>query len=223
LNRYVANDPFPPVLYTRLTYVDQGSVGSPGDSTMHFGGENVYNLNSVYDPYVAGGVNNHNTTALGLTEIGNLYYRYKVHQVEIKVTFYHPHVNTITESNETTGLYAGIIVNNPSLLASTLAGNDFGRVSKLPSVWTKVVPAAGPGKCEFRQKFDLHTLFELTKLQYETDINNTTAGVGANPSTLCQMAVALADSNGGASACYTQYRVEITYLTQFYQRKALSI
>jgi len=223
LNRYLSDDPFPPVLYTRLTYVDQDTVLSPGNSTATFGTDIVYNLNSPWDPYNAGGVNNHNTSALGLTEVAALFYRYKVLQVEIEITFYHPHTTTFTESTEATGLFAGVIVNNPSSLSTALAGNDFGRISKYPSVWTSVIPAAGPGKTVFRQRFDLHTLFELTKQQYMTDINNTTAGVGASPSTLTQLRVSVADANAAAVSLYSDVRVQITYLTQFYQRKPLAL
>jgi len=210
-------------MYTDLTYVDQNVVVTPGTSTTQFGTDLVYNLNSPFSPYTGGGVNNHNTSALGLTETGNLYFRYKVHQVDVKVTFYHPHTNTFTESTEATGVFAGVIVNNPSSLSTTLAGNDFGRISKYASVWTRTVPAAGPASVSFTQRFDLHTLFELTKQQYKADINNTTAGVGSSPSTLCQLRVSAADANASATALFSDVRVELTYLVQFYQRKPLTI
>jgi hypothetical protein len=222
MSRYAMRDPFEPVCFKALTYVDQDLVSTPGNSTSQFGTDIVYNLNSVWDPYNAGGVNNHNTSALGLAELTPIYSRYKVMGVEIRITFYHPHVNTITESNETTGLYAGIIVNNPAV-TTTLGGKEFGRVSKLPNVWTKLIPPAGSNKVEFRQYFDMSTVFEMSRLQYDSDINNTTAGVGGNPGSLAQLNVALADSNGGAAAANAQVRVELTYVTQFYERKELTI
>lgn len=223
LTRIVANDPFPQMQFRKLTYVDENIIGTTNVASPMFGTENLYNLNSIWDPYVAGGVNSHNTTALGCVELAALYYRYKVHAVDIDVTFYNPRLNTFTASADINGLIAGLIVNNPSSLANTLAGNDAGRVSKLPFVWTKEVPATGQNKVHFKQYLRMSTLFEMTNAQYKDDINNTTAGTLANPSTLTQLGIALADGNSNSTFYYCNYRVQITYYTQFYQRKDLAI
>lgn len=206
------NDPFPAMCLKRMVYSTRGQFALTRDGATTFGSglDQVFNLNSPWDPSTAV-TGEGNVSAYGMTEMISLYNRYKVHGVLVEVQFFDP---------STDGLVCGLLFNNPSNLSATLAGKSIGAIEKRPMAWASSLANSGSQKLNFKQFFPMYKLFNLTKSQYKNDIENTTSATDNKPATLAQMHINIADATAAASGTvYMNYVIKLTYFTQFYQRK----
>lgn len=216
-----ANDPFPPKCFKRMTYCGTGQLviqnGILGTSNFaNVGGDVVWRLNSPYDPYI-GVAASLNTSAYGMTEMASLYNRYKVFGCLIEIQFYDPSALGDTRAD---GLVLGLILNNPSN-TDTVTGLSIAAVERRPQGWTSTLADSGKQSLNFRQYLPMHTAFNVTKLQYAVDLENTTAATNSDPGSVPTLHLSMADSNArsDSSVLYMNYTIKLTYFTQFYQRK----
>lgn len=216
-----ANDPFPPMCMKRMTYCGTGQLqvnnGAIGTALFaNVGGDFVWRLNSPHDPYI-GVTASLNTSAYGMTEMAFLYNRYKVHGVLAEIQFYDPSSSGTSKAD---GLVLGIILNNPSN-TDTVTGLTIGAVERRPQGWTSTLADSGKQSLNFRQYLPMHTAFGITKLQYKTDIENTTGATNSDPGSVPTLHLSMADSNGrsDSTTLYMNFTIKLTYFTQFYQRK----
>lgn len=219
MTRFLKNDPFKPKDFKRLTYSGVGSLGVTS-VTAAPSASLAFTLNDPYDPYLPLTPATLNTKALGMTELAAIYNRLKVHAVEVSVTFYDPQgpAGTITD-----GLVACCLVNNPSNLANTMVGTDYGKLAKLPMTWVKQISDYGSQRVTFKQYFMMYQLFGLTHQQFKNDIENTTQPTNGSPASKAELEIGIADSHGRNTACICQFKIEINYFVELYQRVELAL
>lgn len=176
-----------------------------------FGTENVFNLNSQFDP---------DSTGVGhqpyaRDTFATLYSRYKVKAVTIDVMFTNPSAQAIA---------CGVAFINPSNTGATgnLAGKSYDAVKERPLTIVKVLQDTGAQSVRIRKTFPLYKLLGVTKLQFDADIGIYDAAKGDDPQAtgLSFMRVAIADLNLGSAATCT-IAVKITMHTDWYERITL--
>lgn len=217
-----SEDPFPPMCLKRMTYSGTGQLhianGATGTANFaNVGGDFVWRLNSPYDPYIGISPSSLNTSAYGFAEMATLYNRYKVHGVLCEIQFFDPSSSGDARAD---GLVLGVILNNPSNV-DTVNGLSIGAVERRPQGWTSTLADSGKQSLNFRQYLPMHTAFNITKLQYKADIENTTAGTNGDPGSVPTLHLSMADSNARSDSTnlYMNFTIKLTYFTQFYQRK----
>lgn len=213
LAQFRANDPFPPICHKKMTYCESGQLRIVPSGSQLFSAvdEYVWKLNDVLDPYVGTLPAILNASTYGMNEMAQLYNRYKVTGCMIEITFFDPSAD---------GLVVGLIINNPSN-AVVLAGKYIGDVGKRPQGWVSSLANTGSQKLNFKQYFPMHTLCNLTKLQFKVDIDNLTSPTTGSPGSLPKLHLNMADSTARSSGSdlFMQFTIKLTYFTEFYQRK----
>jgi len=153
----------PPVSYMDFTY--NQAIGLT-ESAAGLGSNQVYRINSIYDPVFTGtGI-----TAAGYSAISNLYTKFLVHMVTLRIEF----VNT-----SATAVSVGWFVS----ASSSLPASTTWWASQPYSDTALLGPTAGGGnKKIWNVKIPLWKVAGLTRQQYvdEADYRH---GVGANPIT----------------------------------------
>jgi len=207
LANFSVASPFPPRKGYRLTYEQDGflTVGTSGLT----GSIQKFNLNSLFDPDNTG--SGHQPYGYDALQVA--YNRYKVSGCLVDLEFYDP--QTIDSVMCVYALF------NPANISNTIAGVSPATASEKHNAESCAVMGTGSQKKKIKFFISMAELFNLSKLQYKSDIDNTTADVGANPGSLGTLQLASADPNGGSSGGI-RYRMRLTYYCMLYQRKYMS-
>lgn len=202
--------PFKDHMYTMFNYTGLAQVSSTA-STDTVGSTLSWRLNSIYDPYLPGS-GNPNVAVNGFTQYLSStgpYLRYKVRAVKIRVMFNDP--------DRDSSVYGVCAFNNPSD-TSTISGLGANAIMARQNTMAKYVTATGSQKTVFNFYFPMHKLFQVTKLQYETDIGNTTGAYNGSPASAVYIELGCLDSKANASSSTVALKIDITYYVELYDR-----
>lgn len=204
---FTRSDPFPQRKNVRLTYTHNYQL-STANSSPNYGSQQMYNLNSVYDPDATGAGHQ----PYGFDQMATLYQRYKVNAVLID--FYY------TAPSEDAIVVAAQINNNTNYTAS-IAGLNPEVVRERTMAVSRVVNSTGSQTTRIRQYIPIYKALGWTKQQVQVDHGGLTAGVGGSPSSLCSVVTAAASLS--ASTTQTIHvRAQLTYYVTFFERHILS-
>lgn len=203
MNKF-SHDVFPLNFWTMFTYsnVHEITTGTAGAVSVGV----TYQLNSLYAPQSSGG---HSAWGLNklLTSTGP-YLRYKVYAAKVTVEF--------TDPSADAGLYCVVNLRNPSNTYS-VDTQIFAQVAEKGGVWTDYLQSGGEQRKVFTRYIPMYKAFEVTKKQFNMDLDNTTAGYGGSPGSLVKLEIGLGDTRASAGiTCHA--RVSVQYYVQCYQR-----
>lgn len=204
---YSGVSPFPLHKFVKLKYsgVHTLAVGAAGI----LGSIQEYNLNSVYDPDETGGGHQ----CYGFDTMATIYSRYKVTGCKVEITFNDPTIDAMAIAYQLT---------NPSTASETIASLSPYQVQERQMGGTFTINNTGSQERKKRFYVPMWKASGLTKLQFDADPDNYTAGVGGDPGSKIQFQVACADIRGGSSGS-VMYEIRLTYDVMFYQRKILPL
>lgn len=165
--------------------------------------EQIYLLNSVYDPYY--GISS-TADPEYLSQFRDIYWRYIVTKCDVQITWQHPSLNTLR----------GVMLVQPSSgTGTTLYGMDvlnsrrcFSLVS-FPDGANATVPTSFT--------VDLANVEGLTPSQYKGDLYDYSASVNANPRISPFLRICVMDPDG-ASGATVKYTIKLRFHVRFYQR-----
>lgn len=194
--------PFPAKKSFVLTYVDVAKSYDCGVAGIG-GTENVYRLNSLYDPDLTGAGHQ----PMYRDQLAALYATYRVTHVEVAVRMRAPALGT--------GEFLGQF--QPSTSTYTLTGQGFYSASELGNSFVMNSTTAPSEFTEFRSgKLSLAKLEGLTEQQYR-DRDAYSAAMGANPSSTPYLRLAQFDV-GGNNANAVVVEVALIYYGYAYDR-----
>lgn len=199
--------PFPPTRGYRLVYEQDGALNVGTSGTI--GSEQVFNLNSLYDPDKTG--TGHQPYGYDALQVA--YNRYKVHGCLVELEFYN--IQTLKAIDCIYALF------NPSNVSGTLTGSLPSAIGEEQQGEVVTIQEFGNTKRRVKMYVPMYKAFGMTKLQYSADIENTTAGVGGDPGSLATLHIGTADPNQGSSGL-CRYKLKLTYFCQMYQRKIMA-
>lgn len=200
--RYSTSDPFRPSMNCKLTYcqslhLNSGVLGI-------YGVEQIFRLNSLYDPDYSGVGHQ----PYGFDQVAALYRQYKVNACKIQLIWTNP--------SEDGMICAAAVQGSGGSFALTSNGIDV--LKEQPMTVTRELNNTGSQRAIVNQYFPLSVVEGVSKLQFNTNLEDYSAAVNANPVRTPYLRLAVASSNGtNGASCYV--RVMITYYCHFYQRK----
>lgn len=203
---YVKNDPFPPRRNYKLTYTQNYPFAADGVLTNVFGVENVFSLNSLFDPDI---------TAVGhqpygFDQLTLLYRKYKVYGVTITVRFSDPTAD---------GQVCGAMITAPGSV-TTLAAQTLTSAIEKPFVATKVINNTGSQSATIRQFIPMYKAIGVTKLEFDANTEDFT-GDTAGPSPVQQPKLRVAAANTAVAGIACNAQITLEYHAAFWDRKVL--
>lgn len=204
--KYNSVDPFPTGQFVKFTYT-QSNVLYSGTGGI-WGTEQVFRLNSIYDPDYTGSGHQ----PYGYDQMALLYKQYKVIGAMIEIDFMNP---------DQDGLLCGACIVMPQdSFSTTSAARD--TLNEKPMCYTVNLNDSGKQRYKIKQYFPMHTLLGVTKEQFRVHLGVPyTAIFGTNPQDSPRLAVNVASIANATNAACT-CRTTITYYTQVYERIALA-
>lgn len=199
-------DPFKPYYRARMHFTGTVTLGTNA-STIEFGPEEIYRLNSCFDPDYSGLVS---SQPYGFSTMADLYNKYKVSGVLINLVFTDPSAD---------GLTVAATVQPPGNLA-TLQGANPDAVREQPMSITRSVNNSGKQVITIKQYMPMHTLLGVTKSQFHNELDLYAGFTNGNPSQTPLLRVAVANLRGGSTQSIL-CRTSLTFYTQFYNRKEI--
>lgn len=199
--------PFPAVLYTKQAYSVSIKFVAPG-STGLFGSEHKFNLNSQYD---------FDQTLIGHQPYGrdtldSLYSRYKVTGLSWDLMIMDPSQD---------GVLIGIVWNTPSDQIS-LTGNIPERIREIPRTRIVNINNTGSQKMHVRGHQPMYKMCQVTKLQFDADIERFSAVSSSNPAAIPGMRIAASNIDDSYSQSTITVLFKFNLETMWYQRKILA-
>lgn len=177
---------FPREMKVRLNYFElQSFTGTAGIAN-----DRVYNLNSIYDPYVTG--TGHQPQ--GYDQWASFYGRYRVDACKAVVTF--------TGSTSGSGIIVTVLGNNDGA-----AINDPSVGAETPLAQTAHYAEGGPAVV-LRKTFDLALITGVTPTVYKSD-DRYQSNFGSSPSEIITLHVLTTDLN--TAAVPMSYTVHLVY------------
>ncbi len=200
-------DPFPLRYNAKLTYSQWGSYGNGVATT--YGTENVFRLNSLFDPDLTGVGHQ----PYGFDQLATLYREYKVMGVTVRIEANDP-------SND--GAIVGALI-TPQGDPTTLVGASINQMHEKPWFSGLDINDSGSQRRVLTQYFAMEDLIGCTKLQFDSDSALYSALTNQNPQTGAFLHVALAEYTGGIPA-FTVCRITVTltYHCMFWNRVVLA-
>lgn len=193
--------PFPTTYKCKLKYVESVVLYTGTAGIM--GTEQVFRLNSLYDPNFTG--TGHQP--YGYDQLNGIYKKYMVSGVHIRVTFSAPSL-----ANTACG---AMIQASQDTVALTGASPD--GICERPNAWCRVLNPTGEQVTTFEQYVQLSALEGLSDQQYLAEPDNYGSDVSNNPSLIPYLRVAagsFAASAGQAVVAIT----ELTFDCRFFER-----
>lgn len=201
------NSPFPSALFTKLTYNDELSLSSTAGGLA----ENLFRLNSLYDPDQtgSGAQPRYFDTLCGPNSGTAPYYNYRVHAAKVTVDF---------QSTSITPNSLGQIWINAYTVSPPQTPQD-ARESPRTKVATIVNLASGSGQSHKKLSFfvKMKDILGHTDLR---DVKTAGAAYNANPTDVANLQVAFMDSLGNSTNCTAS--VKIVYFCEFFALNAVS-
>lgn len=200
-------DPFPLHKFYKLRYTGlyQLTIGATGT----FGTMQSMRLNSLFDPDLTGSGHQ----PYGYDQIAAVYNRYKVYGAKVVS-------RTFAPSNQV--IAVGAIVTTPSDSSDTIASLDIQTVQEKNNCALWYLTNTGNQRVTKTQYFKMHQVMGITKAQFTTDLDNTTAAIGGNPGDACYISFAACSPNAGESSKTVFIEIDITYSVMLYDRKTLA-
>lgn len=202
---YVSNDPFPPRRNYKLTFSQTYlfPVGAGGV----FGQENIYRLNSLFDPDETGVGHQ----PYGFDQVATLYKRYKVNGCLVEVTWNDPNQD---------GIAVGMMMTPPSSV-TTLAGLGFDAANEKPFTTTRSINNSGSQKIYMKTYIPISKACGITKAQFSNDLDSYTALVGTNPALSPRIRLACCSPAAGVGG-NVQAQIKMTFYCSFWDRIVLA-
>ncbi len=202
----VRGDPFPQVMnvslrYGQLVTLTAGVAGV-------YGTEQVFRLNSLYDPDLTG--TGHQP--YGFDTLSSIYFHYKVTAVTVSMIFSDPSAD---------GVQIAANFQSPGT-TFTVTGESPNTAMEKPGMMIRNLNNTGSQKVTFTQRFPMHILCNVTKTQFEADLLNYESAVTTNPSLVPYLRIAIAALDG-ASVPTVRCQTDIIYHTQFRLRTVLAV
>lgn len=197
--------PFSKMLHTWLTYEQIGGI-SCGAAGL-FGSDQLFRLNSLFDPDQSGVGHQ----PYFYDQLTGIYSRYKVLRCRVNLWVQNP-------TDKTNGAYVGVCVQSSDDTNTPM-------VSKLPQTIAErpnsnLIYISGTGEQSNYSQFEvpLHHILGLTRREFLDDVEDTCAAVGANPSRVAILGLAMVDPGGaaGAGSQTVTYRVQLQFYVQMF-------
>ncbi len=161
-------------------------------------------LNSLYDPNATG--TGHQP--YGYDQWAALYGRYKVNACTVDLVF--------TTPGAANDLCCSAIVQGPGGGLS-LTGLSTDRLTELPMVANATLSSAGTRQARIRRRFVLHEIFGVTKQQFDSNVEDYAAAVGASPVRTAVLGFVVSSYSGATDeAC--SCRCLLTYEVEWFDR-----
>jgi hypothetical protein len=194
-------DPFPPLMNTKLRYAYNFQLDSATGFAQIFGTEQVFRLNSLFDPDLT----NTGHQPFGYDQLTPIYGRYRVRACEVEVEFF---------GSNTDDLVAALTVQSGQN-TTALGGSSLAAAHERQSVATRAVPINGDNRWKFRETFPIHQIEGLPKGVTDNSPDYQ-AVVTASPAAQCYLRLAVATQVNTTKAC--QCSVLLTYHATMYDR-----
>lgn len=208
---FTTHSPFKLVENKTLEYVSTGFLNAhAGDNTV-FGTGVRFSLNSIFQPNMTSA----DTQPIGYDQMALIYKRYKCKKAHVRLE-----INDPTDD----GTLVAYRVINPSNLASgisALVGQTFDYVEASPQSNIMELNNTGSQTKVISFSAPMHKLAGVTKLQFDADPDNYTAGIAGNPGNQCALEIAAGNLRTSTGPPSVAYKLTIKYDTQFYQRDQL--
>lgn len=198
----VKPDPFPTRLHTRCKYIFSGILYSDNLAPRHAGTEQVFRLNSIYDPNLTGG----GTTVVGYTTFASIYSSYIVKGAKVEVNFSNPELD---------GMVAFCSLNQTSALT---ANSDKANLCN-SLVYSSDVNNTGSQVRRFNFYVKPWSLLGLSKLEWKANKSDHSASITTNPAKDILFRVATSSPTTPGKAIHVTLR--IIYYVEFFNRKQL--
>lgn len=198
---------YPPIKFIKMSY-NLVSGLSTGTTQSTVGSVNSFNLNSISSPNTTGT----GYRPLGYDQISSIYKKYKVYGAKVKVMFNNP---------TSDGIYCAARVLSETD-SDSLASED---LSIVPTKkWTFVKPINNTGKqmVSYKRYWNIAKIQGLDKAQMKAENKDLVASIGGSPAITPTLEVGVANS-ANTSDITVNYRVEITYYVQLYDRVNLAV
>lgn len=178
------------------------SVYTAGIATT-FGAENVFRLNSMFDPDFSGV----GPQPQGWDQYKAIYVKYKVVAVTIEVTWTNP---------STSGLIVACQLSTPNDTI-TLTGTSAQTSDSRYNVEQRYLNDTGSQQTTIKRRFDMADLAGVTPEMFRGDDQNFSAVIGVNPQRVPFLRVGIADVSGAAGQTCTGV-VKLIYHTMIFSR-----
>lgn len=208
--------PFPTHKNIVLTYVMSTNLNSSSGLTV-YGTEKSFNLNSLYSPETSGGHQYYYFDQICAS--GQIYGRYKVNAVRVRVTF--TGVRGGDSADDQENCYGAILLNNIST-SDSIAGKSTYLANELPQVKLVQLSSSGDRPAVIDFYVPMHKLFGWNKSAYRNDMNNTTAAYNGNPASIPTMRLAIAALSAPTTVCTAYAKVEMIAYATLYARNIVS-
>jgi len=199
MKAFSASNPFPRTWICKLRYTDSQDL-TTGTSGV-FGASYSWGLNTLYDPYLGSGGHQ----PYGYDQFKALYNRYIVTGCLVEITLNNP-------SDD--GLVFGALVQSSTGVGSLVAQTP-AIITEQPYAWTCPINNTGSQVKKFKQYFPMHTVEGLDRIQYHCNLTGYASVIGANPTNVPDIEIAVASDKAEAGDTLTA-RITLTYFTKFY-------
>lgn len=205
--KYLKATPFPPRWRIKMVVSEQIALTASAVNT--FGAERIYRLNTVFQPSFTTGA----LRPYGYTQMAALYQSFRVHGVNIDVTFSNP-----TEV-EGTGMTVGALLQN-SQGTVTLAGQTYNSAAPSSASDLRQLNNTGTQIVRIQRKFTIPQVENITRQEWIANADYV-ANTGANPAATPFLRLAvLNDVTLVQTSCTVL--VNLTFDVEWYNRLELS-
>lgn len=194
-------DPFPRSLHTRLKYTDFKTL-TAGITADTSGTEQVYNLNSIWDPDFSGV----GLTVVGHTPLKDIYSRYIVMGCKVEIVFTDP-------------LSDGVICYASLNQSESTIGKGSAQIMGQMLTYSSVINNTGSQKKRFNFYVQPWSLVGLSKLEWLANKSTHSSLMSANPTQTCVLRV---NCSGKAGSETVACRIKLIYYTELFERKQLA-
>lgn len=201
----VKGDPFP-LRWSRTLQYGQAFTLTAGAAGV-FGTEQIFRLNSLYDPDLTG--TGHQP--YGFDTMATLYYKYKVTAVRVSIKVSDPSAD---------GIQFAAHFQNPDV-TYTVTGTLPDVQMEKPGTLIRDINNTGSQVINFSQRWLMHQLCNITPIEFASNTDEYSAAVSANPAKtpFVRMAICALD---GSSTPTVRVQVMIAYETEFFERIVLA-
>lgn len=200
---YVSSSPFPTYYKCKMYYSHVLTALTPQAVTGFLGTEQIFRLNSLYDPDYSGT----GQQPYGFDQMASLYRKYKVNGVKIDVTIYNPNED---------GVLVGALIQPPGGTA-TLTGKTMEDIAELPMCTYRVLHNTGTQRSHFSQYMPINKLAGISPLQFKANIEDFASLCTTSPAQFPYFRIAVGSIIGSTSAT-CQITVKLTFYSTFYER-----
>lgn len=199
---YISRSPFPPRVVRTMRFCNSLALNS-NTTQAACGTENVWRLNSCFDPDLTGGTHQ----PYGFDQMAALYAKYTVMSVRIRII--------VSNAVSTLPSAIGIIVQPPTstFVLTGVALSDVIEKSMGDVMW---LDSTGTVK-EFASDFKIARIAGITDTQMKANIEDYSALVSASPSSTPYLRIAYANFASTAQIGVSAYII-LDYTTEFYDR-----